>query len=289
MYSDAGLTALVTAMSGVAETSQTTAWTIPVNLTENRTYYWRARAFDGKLYSTWMPQASFMVNTANDAPGAPAISSPVDGSTVATRTPALAVVNAVDPDSPVLTYDFEVYAGGVLVQTVAGTAQGSSGVTSVTLTTALTDNTVYQWRARAYDGQLYGPWTNMAAFTVHLPQSTITAEIEFEPETLNKRDHGDWVKVEIELPKGYKAADIVISSIRLEGTVPAEVWPYEIHDHCSRHGQWSNGHEQAELTVKFNRRAVIAVLPDGDHVPVHVTGMVGTTPFEGVDIIRVIH
>jgi hypothetical protein len=42
------------------------------------------------------------------------------------------------------------------------------------------------------------------------------------------------------------------------------------------------------LKVKFKRSDVIAVLPAGNHVPVHVTGTVGGTPFEGVDIIRVI-
>jgi aspartyl/asparaginyl beta-hydroxylase (cupin superfamily) len=42
------------------------------------------------------------------------------------------------------------------------------------------------------------------------------------------------------------------------------------------------------LMVKFRRSAVIALLPEGRHVPVHVTGKVGSTLFEGVDIIRVI-
>jgi hypothetical protein len=41
--------------------------------------------------------------------------------------------------------------------------------------------------------------------------------------------------------------------------------------------------------VKFDRNPVIAVLPTGDHVPVHVTGRIGTATFEGVDFIRVIH
>ncbi len=288
VYSDATLSSLVTSTTGVAETAGMTSWTVPVALTENRTYYWRARAFDGALTSDWMQQAFFMVNTANDAPSAPQLSSPADGSTVTTLIPTLAVVNATDPDSPALTYNFEVYSGTTLVASISGVPGDSSGITSVTLGTALIDNTVYQWRARAYDGELYGPWTSMSGFTVHLPQTTITAEIEFEPETLNKKDHGNWVKVEIELPHGYKASDIDISSIRLEGTVLAETRPYEIHDHCSRHGEDDGGHEQAELTVKFKRSDVIAVLSNGDHVTVHVTGKVGLTSFEGVDIIRVI-
>lgn len=40
--------------------------------------------------------------------------------------------------------------------------------------------------------------------------------------------------------------------------------------------------------VKFSRNDVIAILPTGDNVPVHVTGRIGATQFEGVDIIRVI-
>ena len=41
--------------------------------------------------------------------------------------------------------------------------------------------------------------------------------------------------------------------------------------------------------VKFNRADVINLLPSGNNVIVHVKGMVGTTTFEGFDIIRVIH
>ncbi len=290
VYSDSGLTTLVTSTTGVPETSQITSWTVPMALTENQTYYWRSRAFDSKLYSPWMPQASFMVNTANDAPGAPTISAPAEGSTVTTLTPILAVVNATDPDSPSLTYDFEVYLNSALVTTVSGVPGDSSGITSVTITKNLTDNTLYQWRARAFDGQLYGPWTSMANFAVHLPQTGITAEIELEPETLNKESEGKWVMVKIELPHGYSARDIDISSIRLEGTVHAEPRPYEIkgrnHDHGCEHDH--RRHDHSELTVKFKRDDVIAVLPVGDHVPVHVTGMIGSTSFGGVDIIRVV-
>jgi hypothetical protein len=33
---------------------------------------------------------------------------------------------------------------------------------------------------------------------------------------------------------------------------------------------------------------VIAILPAGQQVPIHITGTIGTTTFEGVDTIRVI-
>ena len=279
VYSDAALTSLVTSTTGVVETAQITSWAVPVTLTENQPYYWRARAFDGLLASGWMPAASFMVNTANDTPGAPTLSSPLDGSSVATLNPTLSVTNAVDPDSTNLTYAFEVYAGTSLVTSVLNVPAGSSGVTSITLATALTDNTVYQWRARAYDGDRYGPWMAMATFSIHVPVTAINATINFDPNTLNKTSNGNWVTVYIELSVGYKVADIDISSIRLEGTIPAETWPYTVGDY-DKDGL-------PDLMVKFKRGDVISLLPNGELVPVHVTGRVGTTSFDGVDIIRV--
>ncbi len=157
------------------------------------------------------------------------------------------------------------------------------------MTTALLDNTGYQWRARAYDNDRYGPWMPMAAFTTHIAQTSIRVEIEFEPETLNKKSEGKWVKVELELPHGYNAKDIDISSIRLEGAVLAVPWPHHIKDHHHDHGCDHERHEHShsELTVKFKRSDVIAALPEGRHVPVHVTGTIGTMNFEGVDVIRV--
>jgi hypothetical protein len=205
--------------------------------------------------------------------------------------PTLTVLNAHDPDSTGLTYEFEVLYGSAVIWRASGIAEGAGGSTSATLTTALNNNTGYSWRCRANDGQVDGVWTAMTNFTVHLPQTGITVDIDVEPETLNQKSKGNWVMVEIELPHGYKESDVDIGSIRLEGTVPAVLWPYERkkrhHDHgCdSDHGE----HDHGEIKVKFSRSAVIAVLPVGYHVPVHVTGTVAGTHFEGVDFIRVIH
>ncbi len=284
VYADAGLTIQVTGDRG-----QGTVWTVPVTLTENQTYYWRVRAFDGALYSDWAG-AWFVVNTANDAPGAPALYAPLDGATLATFLPTLSVTNAVDPDSDTLTYAFELLNAGVLVATQSGVRSEESGVTSWTVISALNDNTTYQWRARAFDGDRYGPWMNMATFTVHVQQTGLNVEIEVEPETLNQKSHGNWVMVEIELPHGYHASDVDISSIRLEGVVPVETRPYNHYKHHDNGCEHDHAeHEHDELKVKFDRSAVLAVLPNGNHVPVHVTGRIGSATFEGVDFIKVIH
>ncbi|MBM4136118.1 MAG: hypothetical protein FJ241_04720 [Nitrospira sp.] len=280
VYEDVGMLNLVSNVTGVIETPQITSWTVPVNLIENKTYYWRVRAYDGELYSGWMPFASFMINTANDAPSAPLLHSPAEGSSLDTLYPTLSVYNAQDPDSDTLTYDFEVCSDDQIIQSITGIPENISGLTSITLTTALSDNTIYQWRARAYDGDRYSAWMNMAKFSIHLPSGNITATIDFDPDTLNKKCSGKWVTVYIELPSGYNVADIVISSIRLGGTIPVEPWPYSIGDH-DRDGI-------PDLMVKFKRSDVINLLPCGDNVSVIVTGTVGTITFEGVDWIRVI-
>ena len=283
VYGDLSMTTLVANIAGVQETPQITSWTVPVTLTENNTYYWRARVFDGELYSGWMPLASFMVNTANDAPSAPSLYLPANGSSLDTLNPTLSVYNAIDPDPPEadsLTYDFEIYSNGTLIQSLTGIPQDNSGITSITVPNALTDNTTYNWRARAYDGDRYGAWMDMAAFSIHLPVTNITATIDFDPNTLNKKSNGNWVTVYIELPAGYNVNNIIISSIRLQGTIHAESWPYCIGDY--------DNDGIPDLMVKFKRADVINILPNGDNVQILVTGTVGTTTFEGVDTIRVI-
>ncbi len=280
LYRDSAMTNLVSSGANIQETPEITSWSVPVNLTENMTYYWRARAYDGELYSDWMPLSSFMVNTANDAPSAPTLNSPADGSSIATLTPTLSIHNATDPDSDSLTYDFEIFSGGVLFKTITGVAQDSSGITSMTLDTTLPDNTTYTWRARAYDGDRYGAWMDMAAFSIHLPSKNINATIDFDPDTLNKKSNGTWVVVYIELPAGYNVADINISSLLLNGTVHAESWPFSIGDY-DKDGI-------PDLMVKFKRSDVINLLPTGDKVTVKVTGIVGSTTFDGIDVIRVI-
>ena len=192
----------------------------------------------------------------------------------------LAVENAVDPDSDSLTYDFEIYSGTIPAATASGVPEGSSGTTYWTAGSPLADNTAYQWRARAYDGDIYGPWTAMADFTVHLPVTGIHATINFDPNTLNRSSNGTWVVAYIELPAGHDVAAIDVSSVRLEGTVPAEAKPCAIGDR--------DKDEIPDLMVKFRRNEAIGMLPVGEKVPVHVTGKAGALTFEGVVLIRVI-
>jgi hypothetical protein len=176
-----------------------------------------------------MTPSSFMVNTANDAPSAPLLDAPAEGSSIDTLTPMLSIYTT-DPDSDVLTYDVEIYENGTVVQSVTGIPENGTGITTLLISNPLVDDTTYTCRARAYDGDRYGAWMEMATFSVHLPVTSITVTIDFNPNTLNQKSSGNWVIVFIELPNGHDVHDIVISSIKLGGVIPAELWPYNIHD-----------------------------------------------------------
>jgi hypothetical protein len=111
---------------------------------------------------------------------------------------------------------------------------------------------------------------------------SVTATIDFNPDTLNLKSQGSVVTVYIyiELPPGYDVSQIDISSIKLNGTVPALDWPTEIGDY--------DGNGIPDLMVKFDRAAVQSVLTVGEQVQITITGEVGGIAFEGQDTIRVI-
>jgi Chitobiase/beta-hexosaminidase C-terminal domain/Divergent InlB B-repeat domain len=152
IYSDSGLSKLVAASTNTENTS----WTAPA-LADNTLYYWRAQASDGFLNSNWMPTANFFVNTVNDNPSKPGISSPADNMLVATLTPVLSVTNATDVDIyDTITYDFDIASDAgfnTIVASAPGVAQGAGGTTSWSLPQAqsLSEDTTYFWRVRAKD------------------------------------------------------------------------------------------------------------------------------------------
>jgi len=165
-----GETDLVTSVTGVPEDIGTTSWTVPSELNDNAWYYWRVRATDGKGYSQWA-YGSFFINTANDAPGAFYISSPLNGAEVDSVTPTLEVTNSLDVDEDMLTYRYEVYADETmstpLVVSVSGISEGESGTTSWVVDTELQDNTWYFWKSIVTDDHGASTACNPGSFFVN--------------------------------------------------------------------------------------------------------------------------
>ena len=119
------------------------------------------------------------------APTAPAVNYPADNTDVDSLQPLLSVSNAADADCQDLRYVFEVYADAQLTSLVAATDAG--GIAEDANTTAwqvpgeLYDNTAYYWRARAYDGMTFGPWTATAAFFVNTTPEAPTVPLVSRP------------------------------------------------------------------------------------------------------------
>jgi len=172
LYGDVGLTILVAEVEDLPQgAGATTQWAVPVNLLENTSYYWRARAKDQFTYGPFSaPACKFFVNTVNEAPGIPRINSPAFGAQVNLFRPTLKVDNATDPDLDALTYKFEVYGDPALSNLIASSgqvAEGAAGTTSWQVNVNLMEDHFYYWRARATDpDNLSGAWSATGQFFV---------------------------------------------------------------------------------------------------------------------------
>jgi parallel beta-helix repeat protein len=125
---------------------------------------------------------------------------------------------------------------------------------------------------------------NVDHYPLMNPWASPTATIYVEPEVLNLKGEGEWFDAFIELPEGYNVADIDVSTIVLNNTIPAELTPRAINDY--------DGDGIPDLMVKFNRTAVSQlILSEGikyGNVTLTVSGQLNDgTLFEGSDVIRV--
>ncbi|MFO7716587.1 hypothetical protein [Desulfosarcina sp.] len=235
VYADPRFTRLTAADHAVAETTATTAWSPPVELTENQHYFWRVRATDGYSYSLWV-YGRFWVNAANDPPGGLAVSFPPDGADVDSLTPQLEVSGAADPDDEGLTCSIEIYADEALTLPVTadhGLVVPGDGTVRWTVEPPLDDNTRYYWRAIVLDGQGLASATAPAAFTVDTTNRAPTAPtigfpadgaeisaIDVELSVANAVDaDGDalWYYFEIDPLPGFSGADKQASVMIGEG------------------------------------------------------------------------
>jgi Tol biopolymer transport system component len=118
--------------------------------------------------------------------------------------------------------------------------------------------------------------------------SLAKARIDLDPDTLNLKSQGKWITTYIELPEGLSVADVDVSSILLNGTVPVDPSaPTAIGDH--------DKNAVPDLMVKFDRAAVQQYILD--NVPIEakfmttaltVTGRLSDgTRFQGTDTIKI--
>jgi len=112
-------------------------------------------------------------------------------------------------------------------------------------------------------------------------QWVIEVEIDIDPDTLNLGSQGTWITVyaNITLSEEYKASDVNVSTILLEGIIPAD---------------WGDVQEENLFMAKFNRTSVIDYLigegyKGGDVVTLTVTGQfTDGMSFQGSDTISLV-
>jgi hypothetical protein len=134
-------------------------------LEDGHTYYVRVQVYNGLQWSPWKV-SQFRMNT---PPTTPTGLTPDNMAGMASATPVLQCSNASDNDGDNLTYAFEVYSDSLMTVLVAQTSgrPHGTGITTWTVTPALTDDQEYFWRTQASDGFETGPWSQRGSFWVN--------------------------------------------------------------------------------------------------------------------------
>ena len=103
---------------------------------------------------------------------------------------------------------------------------------------------------------------------------------EIYPETVNLSSRGRTIRASIQLPPLYDPRDVVAGSVALYGELYAEPGSLEIAD--------ENGDGIDEAILRFDRQVFAELVPEGDLVPVTITGEVdGQTWFQGTTQVRI--
>ena len=154
----------------VAQGTGTTGWAVTINLTNNIRYRWRARAYDGQAWSSYMTTADFRVVTqANSPPSVPVLMTPTNNQQIVGSPIMLMTNNSTDPNGDAVTYSFRVFSDSILTKQVelSPNRPQSSPYTSYYTTGSYLHNTAYWWTVRAYDGSAYSNWATARKF-VHI-------------------------------------------------------------------------------------------------------------------------
>jgi YVTN family beta-propeller protein len=116
---------------------------------------------------------------------------------------------------------------------------------------------------------------NISGITTGPAETTL----DMDPNSLSLKSKGKSVNAALQFPSYLNPVDLVLSSVLLNGTLAADTSGFVLLD--------KNGDGIDEAHVKFSRPAMYQLLPQGEHIPVVVTGTVGTRTFTASDTIRV--
>ncbi|MHC9510382.1 Ig-like domain-containing protein [Kangiella sp. M94] len=154
VYADEAMTQKVAFYNAVPQDySGLTSWKPGLPLRDNNTYYWRVRAYDSFTYSEWV-NGFFFVNTVNDLPSKPNLSSPANGAELEDTVSTVSVTNSSDIDNDTLYYEFALYSDSEMLDLIAESGvknQGADGTTNWTFDQFLIDQKTYYWQVKVTD------------------------------------------------------------------------------------------------------------------------------------------
>ncbi len=119
---------------------------------------------------------------------APVNDQPADDQQLDTTQPQLQVTNGTSTPAGTRTYEFQVsssaedFGAGAIVASAQNIAEGASGKTAWTVSSALSPTSRYWWRARATQASTPGPWSAATRFRSKLEGYNRAGEL-FDPLT----------------------------------------------------------------------------------------------------------
>jgi predicted outer membrane repeat protein len=151
--------------SGEVTSSDTSVTYAGTTLEDGQTYHLRARVAAGSFWSDWSA-LSFRMNT---EPTTPVLVSPINDQVTATPV-VLNVFNAIDAESDVVTYSFNVYDDATLttkLDSVTSLTEGND-TTSWQVIATLPDNGQYFWTVSTNDGYEESAVSDTTSFLLNI-------------------------------------------------------------------------------------------------------------------------
>ncbi len=134
------------------------AFTMPADLPANTTFYWRVRANGVNGPSLWSAIRSFRTG---NPPSIPALTSPLDTTTIDDLTPRLAWrASTVPAGTTFAHYQIQIAPDATFAAPLFDGTVATLSPAKFTLTTPLAANTKYYWRVRAFNTKgEYSAWS----------------------------------------------------------------------------------------------------------------------------------
>ncbi len=170
VYSDEGLTNMVSSGTGIPPGVVIVIWNVTTPLAEDQRFFWRGRAYDGYEYSDFTSAESFYVNAINQVPSAFSLVDPPDADTCYDEFPRFYWHAAPDTDPS----DMVLYTLWTSLDPAFAVHDETPNLADTvrSVTYPMATDTVYYWKVRAADMNGGETWSS-ETFSFYTPATVI--------------------------------------------------------------------------------------------------------------------